>query len=237
MRRHHALLVPLLLLLAACAATPLRPPTPQQADSAGLLLGLKVRVSGIATYRADTVYFVRQCDAAAPDCDGRLLASNFASDGRVYLLNAAPGNYQPVVAAFGSGMPGDNSLYFTYFPAALTTTGSVRVRPGQLAYAGSYVLTASSGVCPDSAEPAQLAFAEKIEPGTPKCGLFKTLLHKIATGDFIFIAGTAYPIGTQTFHYHGTGFQPDPAAGDVTGIARQVQQDLAGSGWEAPLQP
>lgn len=238
MSTRFAAIVLALSFLAGCATVSRPIPPPQQADSAGLLLGLKVRLSGMANYRADTVYFARQCQPAEKNCDDKLLTSSFASDGRIYLLNALPGRYQAVAASFGSGMPGDNSLYFAYFPASLSQASSVQVQAGQLSYAGSYLLSAVVGVCPESAEPAQLAYAEQLEPGTPKCGFFKTLLHKIATGNFIIIAGSAYPVGTQTFHYRGTSFQQEQAAGDWSAITQQVQGDLAGSPWAGiRLQP
>jgi len=221
-----------LLLLAGCASQPVPVPPPATPHSAGLGMALKVRVSGLASYRADGAFFVRRCAAdAGAACTERLVASNYGKDGRLYLLNAEPGEYRAVAAAFRSGAPGDRSLYFAYLPAAMREAATVRVDPGQFAYAGSYRLAASIGLCPGQAEPAQLQYAEMLEPGTPKCGFFKTLLHKLATDDHLFIGGTAYPVGIQTFHYRGDVFErrAEPAA--AREFRKAARSDLAGGGW------
>lgn len=221
-----------LLLLAGCASQPVPVPPPATPHSAGLGMALKVRVSGLASYRADGAFFVRRCAAdAGAACTERLVASNYGKDGRLYLLNAEPGEYRAVAAAFRSGAPGDRSLYFAYFPAAMREAATVRVDPGQLAYAGSYRLAASIGLCPGQAEPAQLQYAEMLEPGTPKCGFFKTLLHQLATGDYLFIGGTAYPVGTQTFHYRGASFEKSTEPAEAREFRNAARRDLGGAGW------
>ncbi len=221
-----------LMLLAGCAAQSVPVPRPQSTQSAAVGMALKVRISALATYRADGAYFVRSCATGAGEaCEERLTGSNYGKDGRLYLLNAEPGEYRAVAAVFRSGMPGDRSLYFVYFPRAMADASKVQVRPGQFVHAGSYLLSAFPGLCPGKAEPAQLKYAEMIEPGTPKCGFFKTLLHKLATDDHLFIGGTAYPVGIQTFHYRGDVFErrAEPAA--AREFRKAARSDLAGGGW------
>lgn len=219
------------MLLAGCAGQSVPVPRPETAQSAGVGMELKVRLYGLATYRADGAFFVRSCPDASAACEERPIVSNYGKDGRLYLLNVEPGEYRAVAAAFRSGAPGDQSLYFAYFPSAMTDASKVQVRPGQFAYAGSYLLSAAPGLCPDKAEPSQLKYAEMIEPGTPKCGFFKTLLHKMATGDYLFIGGTAYPVGTQTFHYRGTTFERRAEPANASKFRNAARSDLTGAGW------
>lgn len=219
-----------LLLLASCATAPSVPP-PVNPQSSALGLYVEVRVSGIATYRADALYFVKRCVANEP-CEDHLISSNFAKDGRVYLLNAEPGEYLAVAAAFESGMLGDSSIYFAYFPASLVDASATAIKTTGLTYAGHYKLFASMGLCADSAEPGQLKYAQMIEPDTPKCGFWQPLAHKLSKGDFIFIGGKAYSVGKQTFHYRGTTYEATQNAGDVGEFFERAQADLAVAGWK-----
>lgn len=218
-----------LLVLAGCAA---RPVVPSPVDEHASVLGmyLEVRVSGLATYRADVIYFVRRCQANET-CDDRLIPSSYGKDGRVYLLNAEPGEYLAVATAFESGMLGDRSIYFAYFPDALANASAVTLKRGGQVFAGGYKLFASMGLCPDNAEPGQLKYAQVIEPDTPKCGFWKPLAHKLSKGDFIFIGGKAYSVGQQTFHYRGTTYEASPDHGDAAAFFTQAQGDLGGAGW------
>lgn len=219
-----------LLLLGGCASRP-EVPTPASAQSAGVGLELTVRLHGLVSYRADAVFFERSCEDGQAECTQPLIDSSYGKDGRVYLLNAAPGDYRAVAAMFQTGMPGDSSLYFVYFPRALAEATRVRVNAGELAFAGSHHLSAVLGLCPDSAEPEQLRYAEAIEPGTPKCGLLKMLLHRIASGDYIFIGGTAYPTGSQTYHYRGSSFQSQNGAAEASLFRESARSDLSSAGW------
>lgn len=219
-----------LFLIAACSSVPTVPhPDNEQASALGIFV--KVRVSGLASYRADIVYFVRKCPANET-CEEKLLPSDYAKDGRVYLLNVAPGEYRAVAAAFESGMLGDNSLYFAYFPESLRNNSAIIVRTPGFAYIGSYAVAATMGLCPDEAEPAQLKYAEMIEPETPKCGFWQPLLHKLAKADLIFIGGKAYSVGKQTFHYRATAYELTQSTDDVSTPVEQAQMDLGGAGWK-----
>lgn len=217
------------LMLAACAVVPTVPP-PADAQSSALGMYVEVRVSGLATYRADTVYFVKRCPAEA-SCEERLVASNYAKDGRVYLLNAEPGEYLAVAAAFESGMFADSSLYFTYFPPSLIKASAITVKVGGFAYAGRYKLAASYGLCADSADPEQLKYAQMIDPNSLKCGFWRPLMHKMSSGDFMFIAGKAYPVGRQTYHYRGTSYEAMPNSQDADRFFEEARSDLSGAGW------
>lgn len=225
------------LSISGCASMAVPVPQPNDSDSAGLVIDLKVRLSGIATYKADVVYFVRNCPPAPEGCEDHLIPSNYAKDGRVYLLNAPPGDYRAVATAFESGVFGDNSLYFAYLPNSLVNASSSRVQSGNLTYAGSYLVSASHGVCPENAEPDQLKYAEMIEPGTPKCGFFKTLIHKLANSDYIFIGGKAYSVGKQTYHYQGTAYEKQQPSDAAAGAFGAVLKDLSETGWAGKVRP
>ena len=235
MRTLVRLALPPLLLLHGCASQPL--PAPQTAQGTALGMQMKVRLYGVTSYRVDALYFLRDCSDADRACDAALITSSYATEGRVYLLNAEPGSYRAVAAMFRSGLAGDPSLYFVYFPQALVEATRVSLQPGRFAYAGSYLLDASRGVCPETADTDQLRYAEMLEAGTPKCGFWKPLLHTLATGDYIFLAGTAYPVGTQTFHHRGSDFQRfgDPAAAAAFGEA--ARSDLGAAGWSLAWPP
>lgn len=218
-----------LLIVAACAEVPTVPP-PGGEQSAALGIVVEVRVSGLATYRADAAYFVKRCPANEA-CDERLILSSYGKDGRIYLLNAEPGEYGAVAVAFESGMPGDKSLYFAYFPDALTKASVTPIKGKGLAYAGHYKLAASLGLCPDNAEPGQLKVAQMIEPDSPKCGFWQPLVHKLSKGDFVFIGGKAYAVGKQAFHYRGTHFEATNNATDAAEFFEQARADLSEAGW------
>ena len=218
-----------LLVLAACTSVPTVPP-PVSEQSSALGMYVEVRASGLVTYRADAVYFVKRCQANE-SCEERLIPSNYAKDGRVYLLNAEPGEYQAVAAAFESGMLGDRSIYFAYFPAAMVDASVTAITARGLAYAGHYKLFATLGLCADNAEPGQLKYARMIEPDSPKCGFWQPLVHKLSQGDFIFIAGKAYLVGKQTFHYRGTRYEATPGASDAAEFFERAQTDLSAAGW------
>lgn len=228
----RVLLAWLALLLGGCA-TVLPVPAPHDQESAGLMIEVKVRVSNLATYRADAVYFVKNCvEGVGGQCDERLIASSYAKEGRVYLLNVPPGEYRAVATSFMSGVWGDNGLYFAYFPSALAKDSTIRVGPRQLAYLGAFLLSASYGVCSDTAEASQIKYAELIEPGTPKCGWLKTTMHKLGSGDYVFIGGKAYVAGKVTFHYQGGAYEKQNVLPGALGWRSLVRNDLNGSGWE-----
>lgn len=228
MRKKYGMALPMLLFVAGCASLPPASP-PASENSSALGMFVEVRVSGLATYRADTVYFIKRCPASGP-CDDRLIPSNYAKDGRVYLLNAEPGEYRAVLAAFESGVPGDRSIYFAYFPESLVARSATAIESKGLVYAGRYKLFASLGLCPDNAEPGQLKYAQVIEPDSPKCGFWQPLAYKLSKADFIFIGGKAYSVGKQTFHYRGTTYEA--TRDDASEFSARAQVDLSGAGWK-----
>lgn len=214
--------------LAGCAS--LAPVPPEGEQSAGVGIYVEVQVSGFVTYRADTIYFVKRC-LARNGCDEKLIASNYSKEGRVYWLNAEPGEYLAVAAAFESGMVGDISLYFAYFPEALSVASTVEIRPGHFSYAGSYKVQASHGLCPDNAESGQLKYAQRVDPDSPKCGFLQPLLHKLSKADLVYIGGKAYSVGAQTYHYRGTGYEVLAGRNEQAAFVTRARQDLSGSGW------
>jgi hypothetical protein len=70
-------------------------------------------------------------------------------------------------------------LYIVYFPNEVIEASLVQAVPGGIAFAGSYVLSTSIGLCADTSEAVQLKYAEGIDPSLPKCGLVKSTLGKL----------------------------------------------------------
>jgi hypothetical protein len=91
-------------------------------------------------------------------------------------------------------------------------------------------------VCPDSADEAQLRWAEAIAPGVPKCGLFKTLLHEIASHPIMVVGGSAYTLGPSTFHYRGVLRDAARGEPELKALAEKAREDLKDPGWAARLQ-
>ena len=92
---------------------------------------------------ATTVYFVKACPEASTSCTETLIPSNYAIQGRVYLLNAEPGEYRPVAADYPTavyyGIGTSHGVNVTYLPDALARTATVQVQPGRLADADTTV--------------------------------------------------------------------------------------------------
>jgi hypothetical protein len=95
---------------------------------------------------------------------------------------------------------------------------------GRAPYLGTDTAITTDGVCPDSADAQQLRYAEAIEPGTPKCGLFKMLLHRIASGE------TAYPTSAD-LPLPRRQFQSLAGAAEAATFREAARSDLIGAGW------
>lgn len=216
---------------AGCASIP-PIPLPGNDQSGGIGVFVKVELSGLANYRADAVFFAKRCEANTV-CDERLLRSNYAKEGRIYLLNAEPGDYVVVAAVVDTGLFGDHYLNITYFSQSLINSSAVPLSGPGLTYGGSYEVAASLGLCPDNAEPVQLKHAQMIEPGTPKCGFWEPYFYRLSHTNLMFIGGKAYPSGNMPpSHFRETGYTSAQNDGDVAEFFARAKEDLAGAGWK-----
>lgn len=217
------------LLISGCAATPLLIPPPNNAESAGIGISLKIRYGGFAVQRADAVYFIKECSDSNEKCFEHLISSNYAKDGRIYLLNAEPGSYMVVAAATWSGIWGDPNVGITYLPNSLIQSSKIQVHQGQIGYIGSYVVDSYHGICSSTAESVQLKYAELIEPDTIKCGLLIQLIRKLVVENrFGNFAGNLFDSGKA--HYRGSAYEKLEKP-NYSEFLDSTQRDLSEAGW------
>ena len=199
---------------------------PKVEDPQASAIGIQVETQapvGIFSHKPDRIFFVR-IDGEGNIEQNQVIPSNFAKDGRIYLLNAKPGKYA-AVAAFRSQagspfapapQPGvsvsvsvGKTGYTTYFSKELIEATKVDVGRGEVAFMGGYVVKQSVGLT--DAEPIQNHYAELIAPGSSKSG-FGHLL----SGDW---------------HYRGAALEVRRDNDAKTEFVTQSRDDLAEGGW------
>lgn len=220
MKKAYAILS--VLLIAGCASMPV----PKMADPQTAVVGIQIETQvpiGIFSQKPDVVYFVK-IDNEGDITQNQVIPSNFAKDGRIYLLNARPGKYA-AVAAFRSQagspftpapQPGVNvsvsigkTGYTTYFSKELIEATKVDVGPGEVVFMGSYIVKQSVGLT--DAEPIQSHYANLLAPGSSKSG-FGHLL----SGDY---------------HYRGAVGEAKRDNDARTEFIKKARDDLAEGGW------
>ncbi|MBI1887095.1 MAG: hypothetical protein HYS19_01780 [Nitrosomonadales bacterium] len=220
MKKAYAILF--VLLVTGCASMPV----PRMEDTQTSAIGIQVEAQapvGIFSNKPDRIFFVR-IDGEGNIEQNQVIPSNFAKDGRIYLLNAKPGKYA-AVAAFRSQagspfapapQPGisvsvsvGKTGYTTYFSKELIEATKVDVGHGEVTFMGSYVVKQSVGLT--DAEPIQNHYAELIAPGSSKSG-FGHLL----SGDY---------------HYRGAISEAERDEDAKTQFLRKAKDDLAEGGW------
>ena len=184
------------------------------------------------TYSADVVYFSKYCAAPEP-CDNKIYISNYSKDGRIYWLDAPPGEYVAVAAAFR--LFADPNNYITYFPEAIIRKTLMRVEKGGFVYLGDYTLDMFLGVCPDKADASQLRYAELFAPGAEKCGFFKIIGEKLSTTPVLFIGNHAYAAAGGDFHYRGELRQMGLDDDLMLAFVAKARKDLQARGWNEQL--
>lgn len=209
----RAWLLAAILAGGACRSIPVAPAN-DDASAVGIAVQIRAPI-GFPTYSADTVYFQRRCPEAR-ECDRQLHASNHATRGRLYWLNALPGDYVAVAASFT--VLGHPTLYVTYFPDELVRQTSVRISEGSFAYAGTYVLGTRIGICPAHADQTQVETARSLGMSLPGCGLVDMFFGMLAAG-------------TTTYSYRGEIEIARHADADRAEFLERAQVDLAASGW------
>ncbi len=183
----------------------------EQPESSGIGISVALR-DRFGNWDAQEVYFAK----LGTEHDIRqasVIRSNYAKDGRVYLLNVPPGDYV-AVAAFAEFWPGP---YFgpgewtTYFSKEIVEMTLVSVGKGQFAFAGSYVVDQSRGL--KEADPIQLHYEEIVDQARLKAFYFQCC-----------------PGG---LHYRGS--LHESKRDDVTKneFLNKAREDLAEGGWSA----
>jgi hypothetical protein len=220
MKKAYAILF--VLLVTGCASMPV----PRMEDPQASAIGIQVETQapvGIFSNKPDRIFFVR-IDGEGNIEQNQVVPSNFAKDGRIYLLNAKPGEYA-AVAAFRSQagspfapapQPGvsvsvsvGKTGYTTYFSKELIEATKVDAGRGEVAFMGSYVVKQSVGL--KDAEAIQNHYAELLAPGSSKSG-FGHLL----SGDY---------------HYRGAVNEVKRDNDAKTEFLRKAKGDLAEGGW------
>lgn len=237
-------------LLAGCASPPPRVPAPLGTDAAAITIRVHLRLPLQAwldsqDVAATTVYFVKTCRPPGPPCDEKLIPSNHESEGRVYLLNAEPGEYRPVAAAYQTavyyGVGTAHVVNIAYLPDALVREAGVQVQAGRLADAGHHRVQAVAEVCAGTADPGQLRYAELMEPGVRKCGVVGPLVDKMRhplrglTSPFV-IGNKAYQPATGANHFRGFSHETLPGV-SRTQILEEARKALGDAGWHLDGEP
>lgn len=219
------------LWLLGCATMPSTPVPAAQPESGGIGIAVRLAPPLGPARDGEAVYFVR-LDAAGQPADRTIQLSNVSRDGRLYLLNVPPGRYAAVAAHFTTM----GTTYVTYLSQAAIAQTTVEVTAGGFVHAGRLSLDMGMFVCPDSADEAQLRWAEAIAPGVPKCGLVRILLHEIGTHPIMVVGGSAFTLGPSTYHYRGVLREATRSEADLLTLAASAREDLKDGGWSARLQ-
>lgn len=214
------------LLIAGCTAIPV----PKMADPQMSIIGIQIETQapvGIFSHKPDVAYFVK-IDNEGGISQNQVIPSNFTKDGRIYLLNARPGQYAAVaVFRSQSGVPFapapqpsisvsatvGKTGYTTYFSKELIEATKVSVVPGEVIFMGSYVVKQSVGL--EDAEPIQNHYANLLAPGASKGG-FGHLL----SGDY---------------HYRGITGEARRDNDARTEFIKRARGDLAEGDWGSIL--
>ena len=227
MQRLGARAVLLAILLGGCAtAQPV--PEPSQPQSSGIGIEVKLRAPiGIFSNKPDSVYFT-EIGTENALLQKQIFRSNYAKDGRVYLLNAPPGTYVAVAAFFfkqGAPRAAPQSPgvtlsagplsggYTTYFSKDIVERTKVTVRESQFAFMGGYVVDQSAGL--DGADAVQAHYKDVVAPRATT----NTILMGLS-GDI---------------HYRGALNESMNDEQARSQFLNNAKGDLAGSTWAARL--
>lgn len=225
-RLTNLMAVSLLSALCACATPTAGLPSGPSEALAGIAIAVRFHPPLGPTHDAETVYFV-PLDSAGQSIDARLIESNWASDGYVYLLNVPPGQYVAVAGAFKIM----GSTYVTYFSKALSESTRTEARTNNITFSGRYLVSSKIGVCTEAADEVQNRFAQFLAPNEPKCGVLRMALHQIGTHPAVVLSGTLFTLGGSTYHYRGDAM---PASTDPESERQSFIQSSSGlqaRGW------
>jgi hypothetical protein len=222
------------MFVAACASRAIGPvPNAENPDSAGIGLAVELRAPlGWPTYFAQTAYFARVDGTAVPHST-EVIASNYARDGRIYLLNVPPGDYAVVAVDFTVQVLNDPpSFYTTYLDRNLMELTRVSVAKGKFSFAGRYLVDMSSNVCEGEADDIQLHYVEVISPGSARCGLLRQLSRALGSSRATVIGKRAYLVGGPGhYHYRGSVLEAKRDDAERQRFLDQATSDLLEGKW------
>lgn len=184
-------------ILSGCATPP-----PMLASQQSSGIGISIETCppiGFFNQDAGSVFFVK-VDKEHGLIQSHIYPSNYANNGRIYLLNVEPGEYAAIASfrhqsamthssspipiksgsKFSISMNADfeaSSNYSTYFPKELVEATKVQVCPGEFAFMGTYVVDQSLGM--DGSDEIQLYYANFLAPNAAKGGM-----NQLFSGDY-----------------------------------------------------
>jgi hypothetical protein len=153
----------LLLIFTSCATTKVPVNEKNIPSVAGVSIKIKAPI-GIFWNYADAVFFV-QIDSNGEPSKDNFIRSSFSKDGRVYLLNALPGEYAIVGTFFYN-----YGSFTSYLSKSSIEKTKFKVSEGSFTFIGELVIDTSSGL--DGADTMQIVYSNLISPGGVGAGIF-----------------------------------------------------------------
>ncbi|MFV1985604.1 MAG: hypothetical protein ACC657_18805 [Thiohalomonadales bacterium] len=138
------------IFLISSTGCALQVPKIEQPDSSAIGISLEIEapfgLDWLTRKSAEVVYFIR-VDNNQSILQPSIIRSNYAKDGRVYLLNVLPGKYMAVAYFYevptGSSNGPKSTRYLVFFSRELVKKTYVSISKGQVAFAGNYILSTS----------------------------------------------------------------------------------------------
>ena len=157
-------LAALVLALAACTS----PPVPQMSRQNGSLIAIEVTLKPVLgdTRGKPAMVYLAKIDGYGNLAQPHYVATNFAKDGRTYLLDAEPGTYVAFAAYLNPPMLVTTADSVTYFSRDLVERIRVTVAEGQFAFMGS--LEVAQQPWSAAADDLQVHYRELLAPKEPK---------------------------------------------------------------------
>ena len=178
----RALLLSGLLCAAAAAAATLPLPAP---DPERGLIGITVRslapVRAIRSH-AVQVYFVRLEEGVDPLAAEEVIPSNHRDGKQLFLLNAKPGRYVAVAAELKPAPMSGGLDLKAFFSSALIPKTEVTVAPGEVAFAGDYLVAQHMDM--KNADAAQGHYYQLLAPDTAQ----RTYFARTMGGEAVYRA-------------------------------------------------
>jgi len=133
--------------LTGCA---LQVPKMEQSGSSAIGISLEIEapfgLDWLTVQNDEVVYFIR-VDDKQKILQSSFIRSNYAKDGRIYLLNVLPGKYMAVAYSYtvptGVSTGQTTNRYLVFFSKELVEQSYVSVNKGQVSFAGNYTLSTS----------------------------------------------------------------------------------------------
>lgn len=191
--------------LTSCATTSV--PLNNQANPsvAGVSINIKAPI-GIFRNDADAVFIVK-IDSKGEPSHSNFMRSSYSKGGRVYILNALPGEYA-IVGTYFTTM---TDRFTSYLSKDSIEKTKFKVREGEFTFIGELLVDTSAGL--NGADTMQIIYSNLISPGGAGLGIFS---------------------GEHHYKSELIEFNNDPALKNQ--FLENAKKDLEGGGWDSILQ-